>query len=209
MNNHQGLLATNGDTLIRTAWFDNRAGRITVNGPNLSLKTKILDNQGGTIKLLGSGRMVVTAERLNDYQGILWSTGAMALTGEELDLTQSVTRAQSLSLTATHLQHQRSIMWQLGAGQMKLLVSGEADNRGGWIQSGGALWLKSGYLNNPGGTLMSSAHGSLFLHAERGTNNVYGHLQCCRDVTLKSNKLDNQGGDCWRSAAMRNWRRNL
>ena len=95
-------------------------------------------------------------------------------------------------------------MWQLGAGQMKLLVSGEADNRGGWIQSGGALWLKSGYLNNPGGTLMSSAHGSLFLHAERGTNNVYGHLQGSRDVTLKSNKLDNQGvaiaGARWRCA---------
>lgn len=154
----------------------------------------MLDNQGGTIKLLGNGRMALTAERLNDHQGILWSTGAMLLTGEHLDLTQSVTRAQSLSLTATHLQHQRSIMWQLGAGQMKLLVSGEADNRGGWIQSGGALWLKSGYLNNPGGTLIASAHGSLILQAERGTNNVYGHLQGSRDVTLKSNKLDNQGG---------------
>ncbi|MBT9433099.1 hypothetical protein JZM24_14995 [Candidatus Sodalis endolongispinus] len=152
LNNHQGLVSTNGDMLIRTAWVDNRGGRIIVNGPNLSLRTKILDNQGGTIKLLGNGRMALTAERLNDYQGILWSTGAMLLTGEQLDLTQSVTRAQSLSLTATHLQHQRRIMWQLGAGQMKLLGSGEADNRGVWIQSGGALWLKSGYLNNPGGT---------------------------------------------------------
>ncbi|MBT9433100.1 hypothetical protein JZM24_15000 [Candidatus Sodalis endolongispinus] len=32
------------------------------------------------------------------------------------------------------------------------------------------------------------------MQAERGTNNVYGHLQGSRDVTLKSNKLDNQGG---------------
>ncbi|MGL9772994.1 MAG: hypothetical protein ACR5LG_01045 [Sodalis sp. (in: enterobacteria)] len=64
INNHQGLVLNNGDTRIKAAWLENRAGRIIVPGANLSLQTKILDNQDGTIKLLGSGKMTVVAERL-------------------------------------------------------------------------------------------------------------------------------------------------
>ncbi|WP_050747624.1 hypothetical protein [Sodalis glossinidius] len=94
MNNHQGMVLNNGDTRIKAAWLENRAGRIIVPGANLSLQTKILDNQEGTIKLLGSGKMTVVAERFNGYQGILWSAGAMTLAGEQLELSQSVTRAQ-------------------------------------------------------------------------------------------------------------------
>lgn len=194
LNNQQGLLINSGDTTVQTDWLENRAGRIIVNGHNLSLQTKTLDNQDGSIKLMGTGKMSLTAERLNSYQGILWSAGAMTLQGEWVDLSQSVTRAQSLSLTATRLRHQKGIMWQPDAGEMKVLVSGEADNRGGWIESGGVLWLLSGYLNNAVGTLIAGDDGSLILQAERGINNAYGYLQGSRNLTIKANKLDNQGG---------------
>ncbi|MGL9772993.1 MAG: hypothetical protein ACR5LG_01040 [Sodalis sp. (in: enterobacteria)] len=55
----------------------------------------------------------------------------MTPAGEQLELSQSVTRAQSLSLTAIYLVRQKGIMWQPGTGEIKMLVSGEADNRGG------------------------------------------------------------------------------
>lgn len=193
--NNQGTLSNEGDTRLQAQHIENRSGLIAGNGDSLQLDTPWLDNQGGTVQLAGNnGALNLNATRLEGNQGNLLSAGALTLSGDRLDLSQAHTQAESLTLTAGTLDHRQGLLSQRGAGEMTIAVSGDTDNRGGRIESGGNLHFASGSLDNSGGTLLAAGSGDLQLDVQETLTNAQGALQASHNLQLTSASLDNQQG---------------
>lgn len=193
--NNQGTLSNEGDTRLQAQHIENRSGLIAGNGDSLQLDTPWLDNQGGTVQLAGNnGALNLNATRLEGNQGNLLSAGALTLSGDRLDLSQAHTQAESLTLTAGTLDHRQGLLSQRGAGEMAIAVSGDTDNRGGRIESGGNLHFASGSLDNSGGTLLAAGSGDLQLDVQETLTNAQGALQASHNLQLTSASLDNQQG---------------
>ncbi|MDH1168533.1 hemagglutinin repeat-containing protein [Pantoea agglomerans] len=193
--NNQGTLSNEGDTRLQAQHIENRSGLISGNGDLLQLDTPWLDNQGGTVQLAGNnGALNLNATRLEGNQGNLLSAGALTLSGDRLDLSQAHTQAESLTLTAGTLDHRQGLLSQRGAGEMAIAVSGDTDNRGGRIESGGNLHFASGSLDNSGGTLLAAGSGDLQLDVQETLTNAQGSLQASHNLQLTSASLNNQQG---------------
>jgi filamentous hemagglutinin len=193
--NNQGTLSNEGDTRLQAEHIENRSGLIAGNGDLLQLDTPWLDNQGGTVQLAGNNSALnLNATRLEGNQGNLLSAGALTLSGDMLDLSQAHTQAEALTLTAGTLDHRQGLLSQRGAGEMAIAVSGDTDNRGGRIESGGNLHFASGSLDNSGGTLLAAGSGDLQLDVQETLTNAQGALQASRNLQLTSASLNNQQG---------------
>ena len=193
--NNQGTLSNEGDTRLQAQYIENRGGLIAGNGDSLQLDTPWLDNQGGTVQLAGNnGALTLNVTRLDGNQGNLLSAGALTLSGDRIDLSEGHTQAEALTLTAGTLDHHQGLLSQRGTGEMAIAVSGDADNRGGRIESGGNLRVTSARLDNSGGTLLAAGSGDLQLQLQETLTNVQGALQASRNLQLNSAGLSNQQG---------------
>lgn len=193
--NNQGTLSNEGDTRLQAQHVESRGGLIAGNGDSLQLDTPWLDNQGGTVQLAGNnGALNLNATRLNGNQGNLLSAGALTLSGDRIDLSEGHTQAEALTLTAGTLDHRQGLLSQRGTGEMTIAVSGDADNRGGRIESGGNLNLASGSLDNRGGTLLAAGSGDLQLQVHETLTNAQGAMQASRNLQLTGAHLNNQQG---------------
>ncbi|WP_418162264.1 hemagglutinin repeat-containing protein [Pantoea vagans] len=192
--NNQGTLSNEGDTRLQAQHIENRGGLIAGNGDSLQLDTPWLDNQGGTVQLAGNGALTLNATRLEGNKGNLLSAGALTLSGDRIDLSEGHTQAEALTLTAGTLDHHQGLLSQRGTGEMAIAVSGDADNRGGRIESGGNLRVTSASLDNSGGTLLAAGSGDLQLQVQETLTNVQGALQASHNLQLNSAGLSNQQG---------------
>ncbi|AVV37456.1 hemagglutinin repeat-containing protein [Pantoea vagans] len=192
--NNQGTLSNEGDTRLQAQHIENRGGLIAGNGDSLQLDTPWLDNQGGTVQLAGNGALTLNATRLEGNKGNLLSAGALTLSGDRIDLSEGHTQAEALMLTAGTLDHHQGLLSQRGTGEMAIAVSGDADNRGGRIESGGNLRVTSASLDNSGGTLLAAGSGDLQLQVQETLTNVQGALQASHNLQLNSAGLSNQQG---------------
>ncbi|KAA5950907.1 filamentous hemagglutinin N-terminal domain-containing protein [Pantoea sp. Bo_2] len=192
--NNQGTLSNEGDTRLQAQHIENHGGLIAGNGDSLQLDTPWLDNQGGTVQLAGNGALTLNTTRLEGNQGNLLSAGALTLSGDRIDLSEGHTQAEALTLTAGTLDHHQGLLSQRGTGEMAIAVSGDADNRGGRIESGGNLRITSASLDNSGGTLLAAGSGDLQLQVQGTLTNVKGALQASRNLQLNSAGLSNQQG---------------
>ncbi|WP_050496480.1 hemagglutinin repeat-containing protein [Pantoea vagans] len=192
--NNQGTLSNEGDTRLQAQHIENRDGLIAGNGDSLQLDTPWLDNQGGTVQLAGNGALTLNATRLEGNQGNLLSAGALTLSGDRIDLSEGHTQAEALTLTAGTLDHHQGLLSQRGTGEMAIAVSGDADNRGGRIESGGNLRVTSASLDNSSGTLLAAGSGDLQLQVQETLTNVQGALQASHNLQLNSSGLSNQQG---------------
>jgi len=193
--NNQGTLSNEGDTRLQAEHIENRGGLIAGNGDSLQLDTPWLDNQGGTVQLSGNnGALSLNATRLDGNQGNLLSAGALTLSGDRIDLSEGHTQAEALALTAGTLDHRQGLLSQRGTGAMTIAVSGNADNSGGRIESGGNLHLASGSLDNSGGTLLAAGIGDLQLQVQETLTNAQGAMQASRNLQLTAARLNNQQG---------------
>ncbi|KAA5929370.1 MULTISPECIES: filamentous hemagglutinin N-terminal domain-containing protein, partial [unclassified Pantoea] len=192
--NNQGTLSNEGDTRLQAQHIENRGGLIAGNGDSLQLDTPWLDNQGGTVQLAGNGALTLNTTRLEGNQGNLLSAGALTLSGDRIDLSEGHIQAEALTLTAGTLDHHQGVLSQRGTGEMAIAVSGDADNRGGRIESGGNLRVTSASLDNSGGTLLAAGSGDLQLQVKETLTNVQGALQASRNLKLNSAGLSNQQG---------------
>ncbi|WP_313677949.1 two-partner secretion domain-containing protein, partial [Pantoea vagans] len=192
--NNQGTLSNEGDTRLQAQHIENRGGLIAGNGDSLQLDTPWLDNQGGTVQLAGNGALTLNATRLEGNKGNLLSAGALTLSGDRIDLSEGHTQAEALTLTAGTLDHHQGLLSQRGTGEMAIAVSGDADNRGGRIESGGNLNLALGSLDNSSGTLLAAGSGDLQLQVQETLTNVQGALQASHNLQLNSAGLSNQQG---------------
>uniref|UniRef100_UPI00301C7C2E hemagglutinin repeat-containing protein n=1 Tax=Pantoea anthophila TaxID=470931 RepID=UPI00301C7C2E len=192
--NNQGTLSNEGDTRLQAQHIENRGGLIAGNGDSLQLDTPWLDNQGGTVQLAGNGALTLNTTRLEGNQGNLLSAGALTLSGDRIDLSEGHTQAEALTLTAGTLDHHQGLLSQRGTGEMAIAVSGDTDNRGGRIESGGNLRVTSASLDNSGGTLLAAGSGDLQLQVHETLTNVQGALQASHNLQLNSAGLSNQQG---------------
>ncbi|MGV7960715.1 filamentous hemagglutinin N-terminal domain-containing protein [Photorhabdus tasmaniensis] len=189
---NQGKLLTNGTLTIQAGELqlnhaETQAGQITVNADTLShqggvmqqqgkdtlsLTTRILDNQNGTIA--GNGNLNLKATTVDNHHGHL-------VAAEKGSLTLAVKDT---------LDNQSGRV--LSGGQLTLRT-GDVDNTGGIIAADGKTTLTSAKLTNTQGQI--AGNGGLDIHSRQLINRE-GALQSADALTLDTNGqlLDNQQG---------------
>ncbi len=179
IDNRDGSLLTRGNFLLQ-------AERLTSNSQ--SLLGAGIQSDG---KLAPRGDLNVTTRHALIAQGKTLAAGTLALSGSRLDLTDSLTQAKDMRLTATEgdialtgatvmaantlfadtRQILRSDKAYLTADQINLTADSLSNVEGRVVQKGSGDFRLDlpGYLDNRGGVLLTK--GNLALQAERLTSN--------------------------------------
>ncbi|MFX1682675.1 hemagglutinin repeat-containing protein [Mitsuaria sp. CC2] len=201
------LTAAVGGTL------DNSGGRIAGNGSALSLSAQRIDNVSGEVIHAGgaNGELRLEAATLNGAGGTIAGAGGLTLDiGGHADLggAQALTQADRVSITAGSLSTRDAKL--IAQRSAQLTVSGELDNTGGLVQSGGTLVASAGSLINrngqigavdvtlTGGSVDNAGLGLIAaqqrLSVDVGSLGNAGTLQAGGDIDLRtSGRLDNAG----------------
>nr|WP_256477472.1 hemagglutinin repeat-containing protein [Chromobacterium sp. S0633] len=236
LNNQQGSLSSLGAQSLQLAQgLDNQGGALvsgqglqlqlgaalsnqggTVQAESLHMHAAGLGNQGGSIKVLGSGdgKVNISGTLDNSAQGLLAGNGGLEVNAAALDNRQGVLQsaaklgvqvaqvaqnqggkiqAGQLQLKAAELNNQQGLLSQAGDGAAKLELSGQLDNSlQGKVLSNGQLQVTAAGLLNAGGTL--SSQGDLQLSASGVLDNRQGALGSNGALKLDSASVDNAGG---------------
>ncbi|NHR06436.1 filamentous hemagglutinin N-terminal domain-containing protein [Chromobacterium haemolyticum] len=236
LNNQQGSLSSLGAQSLQLAQgLDNQGGALvsgqglqlqlgaalsnqggTVQAESLQMHAAGLGNQGGSIKVLGSGdgKVNISGTLDNSAQGLLAGNGGLEVNAAALDNRQGVLQsaaklgvqvaqvaqnqggkiqAGQLQLKAAELNNQQGLLSQAGDGVAKLELSGQLDNSlQGKVLSNGQLQVTAAGLLNAGGTL--SSQGDLQLSASGALDNRQGALGSNDALKLDSASVDNAGG---------------
>ncbi|WP_319792903.1 two-partner secretion domain-containing protein [Chromobacterium rhizoryzae] len=236
LNNQQGSLSSLGAQSLQLAQgLDNQGGALvsgqglqlqlgaalsnqggTVQAESLQMHAAGLGNQGGSIKVLGSGdgKVNISGTLDNSAQGLLAGNGGLEVNAAALDNRQGVLQsaaklgvqvaqvaqnqggkiqAGQLQLKAAELNNQQGLLSQAGDGAAKLELSGQLDNSlQGKVLSNGQLQVTAAGLLNAGGTL--SSQGDLQLSASGVLDNRQGALGSNGALKLDSASVDNAGG---------------
>ncbi|WP_235089050.1 hemagglutinin repeat-containing protein [Chromobacterium sp. Beijing] len=236
LNNQQGSLSSLGAQSLQLAQgLDNQGGALvsgqglqlqlgaalsnqggTVQAESMQLHAASLGNQGGSIKVLGSGdgKVNISGTLDNSAQGLLAGNGGLEVNAAALDNRQGVLQsaaklgvqvaqlaqnqggkiqAGQLQLKAAELNNQQGLLSQAGDGAATLELSGQLDNSlQGKVLSNGQLQVTAAGLLNAGGTL--SSQGDLHLSAGGALDNRQGALGSNGALKLDSASVDNAGG---------------
>ncbi|BFI48056.1 contact-dependent inhibition toxin CdiA [Yersinia pseudotuberculosis] len=180
-------------------YIDNRGGSLLTRG-NFLLQAEHLTSNSQSLlgagiqsdgKLAPRGDLNVTTRHALIAQGKTLAAGTLALSGSRLDLTDSLTQAKDMRLTATEgdialtgatvmaantlfadtRQILRSDKAYLTADQINLTADSLSNVEGRVVQKGSGDFRLDlpGYLDNRGGVLLTK--GNLALQAERLTSN--------------------------------------
>ncbi|MDL5364131.1 hemagglutinin repeat-containing protein [Xanthomonas sp. NCPPB 2654] len=203
LDNRSGLLQAAGGTLdVRAGSLDNRGGTlqsVASGGSGGDLRADIvhaLNNDGGLIG--ASNDATVGAENLSNNAGTIQAGRDLALTARgQLDNHQGgrigATRNLGVAVTGALLNSGG----QLDSGNAMTLSGGRIDNSQGSIaNNGGGLTqlTTGGELRNAGGSL--GGRGSVVLNAGSVVNSD-GQLVAGGDLTTNTNALDNQRGSVY------------
>ncbi|OTA16719.1 hemagglutinin-related protein [Xenorhabdus beddingii] len=225
LDNQQGTLTTAGALKLHVAQdIHNQAGkigaggRLDVQGATDGTAAGRVQNSGGT--LLAEGDLAVTAQHVDNVDGLIDSQKGMRLTlsglldnrqGKLRSEENSTIRAQSLINTAGLVTSQQ----QLGLHILGLLnntggtvrsngdqqiTAGQVNNRQGKFNSQAALALTTGQLDNPDGTLISQGNSTYRVNV---LNNQQGKIHSGGDLTFRGEQLHNQGGELVSTGVMR------
>ncbi|PXV53624.1 filamentous hemagglutinin family N-terminal domain-containing protein [Dyella jiangningensis] len=197
--NQGGLLrATDGAplTLAVDGLLDNsQHGQVLSNG-DLALAASTLDNTLGNISHGGNGTLAIQASTLNGQGGTILSKGTLNLTGLAVNLSGSVTQAQTITVVANALDNSGgATLHALGSDPLTLRVRGTLNNRdGNIVNDNGALQLGAGALINTGGHLTANGNGATDITVARLFDNTRGELTVMGATTIHGGTLVNQGG---------------
>uniref|UniRef100_UPI00073D904F hemagglutinin repeat-containing protein n=1 Tax=Entomohabitans teleogrylli TaxID=1384589 RepID=UPI00073D904F len=218
--NGQGQMVQRGgqdQTFTLRDGLDNRGGVISSNARQWRIDTTQLDNTGGQL-LHDGGQFTLAATRLWDDGGDIVSRGGLSLSAGQLQMNDSRTQAQALSVTGDSLAHRNGRMFQSGSGMMSLTLTGALDNQGGqivasqgdltfrgvqvdnrqgWLAAGGAFLATSSALDNSGGLLQAGAGLTLDTRGRQLINRHSGEqggIISGGGLTLRSGELDNAQG---------------
>ncbi|PST77708.1 adhesin, partial [Yersinia pseudotuberculosis] len=180
-------------------YIDNRGGSLLTRGNFLLQAERLTSNSQSLLgagiqsdgKLAPRGDLNVTTRHALIAQGKTLAAGTLALSGSRLDLTDSLTQAKDMRLTATEgdialtgatvmaantlfadtRQILRSDKAYLTADQINLTADSLSNVEGRVVQKGSGDFRLDlpGYLDNRGGVLLTK--GNLALQAERLTSN--------------------------------------
>ncbi|CDH26959.1 putative filamentous hemagglutinin [Xenorhabdus bovienii str. Jollieti] len=212
LNNQAGQLLASKSLVVSASAIDNRQGKITSSGGDITLTTGQLDNLSG--KIAGQHHLQLNTQSINNEKG--------HMSADTVDIN---THQQGLNNTAGLIVAERNMILRTGellnrqgsvrSGQdLTLNTHGnQLDNRDSGLQGGlfsqGAMHLNTGYLNNQSGHIESreslSVTGKNVANQQgqilggKGTrltvadlNNDQGLLQSGGKLTLKTTALSNR-----------------
>lgn len=186
-------IGTSDLTLALRDGLDNQDGAISSNAKRFTIDTATLNNTRGQL-LHGGEQFTVSASSVQGNGGDLFSSGSLTLRAGQLQMDDSVTQAQRLTINADSLSHRSGTMLQLGDDAMSLTLRGGLDNQDGQIiaQNGG-LTFSAAQVNNRQGTL--AAAGAL-TGKSTAFDNTDGLIQTNAALTLdtQGQTLINQQG---------------
>ncbi|MDY4341359.1 hemagglutinin repeat-containing protein [Xanthomonas sp. LF07-6] len=208
--------------------LDNRLGVVQAAGGSLVLRADSLENRGGTLQSVGSGGAggdlrIDLAHTLNNDAGVIGASTDLTLNAENASNSGGTLQAgRDLALTARgQLDNHQS--GRIGAARdLSVAVTGALLNSGGQLDSGNAMTLSGGRIDNSQGSVVNNGggltrlttggdlrnvggslggRGSVVLDAASIANGS-GQLVAGGDLVANTNALDNQGGSVYAGASM-------
>lgn len=170
--------------------LDNRGGQIAANGQGLELSAQAIDNSQGRIVHAGVGALNINTNTLSGQQGKILSAGALSLNADgAVDLSQAITQAQRVVLTAGSLNHRQGQL--LSLGDASLVVAADLSNGDGLMQAAGAMRLQAAALDNRDGQIDGQ---TVLLKAGSMSNTGQGLVSADGALTVEAGQLINAGG---------------
>ncbi|KRI64602.1 hemagglutinin [Acinetobacter baumannii] len=211
--NQSGLINTQGNLSAQINQdIDNNAGQIVANHA-VQLNSQGLNNDAGQIgSVTGPVMIEAGSGDLSNQSGKIISTQDLTLSAQHVDNQSGLISAQQLVLNTQGLNNLKG---QIISGTALTFVGKDLNNQGGLLQTNSVLNLNlSGVLDNSlGGQLYSggstkvqaasvdnssqgqiSAQGDLNLTTAQGINNAGGIIVSSQQMQLKSQGLNNDGG---------------
>ncbi|MDR6675090.1 hemagglutinin repeat-containing protein [Xanthomonas sp. 1678] len=223
LSNVGGSVSARGLNTQLGGALDNRSGVLQASGGTLTVRADSLDNRGGTLQAVangGSGGDLRTeiAHTLNNDGGLLGASNDASIGAENLSNSAGTVQAgRDLALTARgQLDNHQS--GRIGGGRdLTVAVTGALLNSGGQLDSGNAMTLSGGRIDNSQGSIANNGggltqlttggelrnaggslggRGSVVLNAGSVVNSD-GQLVAGGDLTANTNALDNQRGSVY------------
>ncbi|ETS33333.1 filamentous hemagglutinin family [Photorhabdus khanii NC19] len=183
-----GQITVNADTLSHQGGVMQQQGKDT-----LSLTTRMLDNQHGTIA--GNGNLNIKATTVNNGHGniIAAENGALTLTTQETlnNRAGNLVGNGGLDIHSRQLNNRNGTLQS--ANTLRIDTRGQLlDNQNGVIIGEGETTVTSGRLDNCQGHLQG---GQLVIDTRQAqTDNRDGKLLSTNTLTLNTHQLDNRRG---------------
>lgn len=172
LNNNAGQIGSvTGPVTVEAGSGDlsNQSGKI-ISTQDLTLSAQHVDNQSG---LISAQQLILNTQGLNNRQGQIISGTALTFVGQDLNNQGGLLQTNS---------------------DLNLNLSGVLDNSlGGQLYSGGSTTVQAASLNNSSQGQIS-AQGDLNLTTAQGINNTGGIIVSSQQMQLKSQGLNNDGG---------------
>lgn len=172
LNNNAGQIGSvTGPVTIDAGSGDltNQSGKI-ISTQDLTLNAQHVDNQFG---LISAQQLILNTQGLNNRKGQIISGTALTFVGQDLNNQGGLLQTNS---------------------DLNLNLSGVLDNSlGGQLYSGGSTTVQAASLNNSSQGQIST-QGDLNLTTAQGINNAGGIIVSSQQMQLKSQGLNNDGG---------------
>ncbi|WP_265524437.1 hemagglutinin repeat-containing protein [Providencia rustigianii] len=215
LNNQAGDISSNGALSIFAQQLDNQNGKIfsaKQGRLNLEIKQALNNTDGSLIGRYGvlidtqslinrSGKIVsnvgdisLNSESLEGENGEILAGKSLNIQGSKLVLSQGLTQAERIQITADSLDHQGGKLLQTGNQSGSISLTGNLNNQDGEIGSNGDLQLKAAALDNQRGQVITAEQGKLSIDVQHGLQNQYGVIVAENDLTITAKQVDNQQG---------------
>ncbi|UZJ43522.1 hemagglutinin repeat-containing protein [Marinimicrobium sp. C6131] len=209
LNNRQGEVLSAGALRLEGAvpsdlTIDNTLGvlaseTLAVNAGNLINSGGVLEADILDLALTGNLDNQVHVGTENNTRALISALSGEAdslslQVGGSLTNSGSVIRSAGADGTITvggKLVNQEGLVLHTGTGTLRLDLQ-EVDNRGGRIDSDGALAIAAGSLNNRAGSLVSEHH--LDLQIAGQLNNERGEIDSAQSLSIEANDIINRAG---------------
>ncbi|WNH44846.1 hemagglutinin repeat-containing protein [Xanthomonas hawaiiensis] len=249
LDNQGGVIAAAGDASVTAAGLGNVGGSVSARGLNLQLGSGALDNRSGVLQAAG-GSLVLRADSVDNRGGTLQAVSVNGAGGDlRADLAHALTNdggllgassdltlgAENVSNAAGTVQAGRDLALtargqldnhqsgRIGAARdLSVAVTGALLNSGGQLDSGNAMTLSGGRIDNSQGSIVNNGGGLIRLTTGGDLRNVggslggrgsvvldaasiangSGQLVAGGDLIANTNALDNQGGSVYAGGSM-------
>ncbi|WP_255423604.1 hemagglutinin repeat-containing protein [Xanthomonas sp. GW] len=200
LSNVGGSVSARGLNTQLGGALDNRSGVLQASGGTLTVRADSLDNRSGTLQAVangGSGGDLRTeiAHTLNNDGGLLGASNDASVGAENLSNSAGTVQAgRDLALTARgQLDNHQS--GRIGGGRdLNVAVTGALLNSGGQLDSGNAMTLSGGRIDNSQGSIANNGSGLTQLTTGGELRNAGGSLGGRGSVVLNAASVVNSDG---------------
>ncbi|WP_255423937.1 hemagglutinin repeat-containing protein [Xanthomonas sp. SI] len=200
LSNVGGSVSARGLNTQLGGALDNRSGVLQASGGTLTVRADSLDNRSGTLQAIANGSSggdlrTEIAHTLNNDGGLLGASNDASIGAENLSNSAGTVQAgRDLALTARGQldNHQGG---RIGGGRdLNVAVTGALLNSGGQLDSGNAMTLSGGRIDNSQGSIANNGSGLTQLTTGGELRNAGGSLGGRGSVVLNAASVVNSDG---------------